>query len=286
MASLHARTNKHLGSLLVSPRPSFMRRVALGARGNAARTHASTRPTDEHTIPHAPQPVHERPFAYDAPSDADLSIAAKHVGRVAHTAIGVGHRCSAGKPQVLVWPPLRQVAAASGVGQVKADASLFFLTCPQLVHAVDLAERDGLIEWLQERVDTSQKLQEQMRAMNESVARARIQLLPDEWRERLQKDAALEQVRWIVFETGLAGVSPKNFTYVKCAHAQLADWLTRGDVNPLGPLICQRIENIAGIKVPDLGSLSCELYCECSNRKGIRWVHRLKPHLNNVESGG
>eukprot|EP00959_Pyramimonas_sp_CCMP1952_P042442 887475-Pyramimonas_sp.AAC.1 len=43
----------------------------------------------------------------------------------------------------------------------------------------------------------------------------------------------------IVFETGLIGVSLNKAAEVKCLHAHLGDYLMRGDINPIGPLVVE-----------------------------------------------
>jgi hypothetical protein len=135
------------------------------------------------------------------------------------------------------------------------------------VHFIDLCERDGAIERLQATVNASENLQNRMVAMNRSAARFRAGLLPPEWRQRLCDDSSLSHERWCLFETGLAGVSPNNFTYVKCLHAHLADYLTRGgDYNPLGQFIKEEIAQFGG-NLPDLGAKSCEHYCCCASRR-------------------
>ena len=48
----------------------------------------------------------------------------------------------------------------------------------------------------------------------------------------------------IIFETGLIGISLTKAAEVKCLHAHLADYLMRGDVNPIGPLV---VEDLAGM---------------------------------------
>lgn len=52
-----------------------------------------------------------------------------------------------------------------------------------------------------------------------------------------------KQSQSILHDTGLVGVSLyKDDDEVKCLHAHLADYLVRGDTNPIGPLAVAGLE--------------------------------------------
>lgn len=164
------------------------------------------------------------------PTEDDIKAISQQVGALSEAIIGVGHRCQEGKPTVLVLPPLRVTSS----GSVRAEQSLFWLSCPALVRAVDRAERDGAIERVQERVDRDEGLRRRLEGMQMEIPNIRSRLLPEEWVEHVRTAEGLDKERFILFETGLIGVSPNKRSFVKCLHAQLADWLVRGDANPIG----------------------------------------------------
>mmetsp|Transcript_20295 Transcript_20295/g.34023 ORF Transcript_20295/g.34023 Transcript_20295/m.34023 type:complete len:264 (+) Transcript_20295:120-911(+) len=227
-----------------------------------------------HNVPHnrpiAPFPLPKLPnIEWEEPSEQDRRIVEmKHLGHPCGQMIGVGSRCRWNHPQVLVFAPLTEVMDSDKkVKQIRADHGLFRLSCPMLQREVKKIERAGSLQKAQERMENDEKMKAQLEAAHHSVPALRSHLIPQDWVEKLKSanPEDLEAVNltpkapMILFETGLIGVSLNKAAEVKCFHAHLADYLMRGKVNPIGPLV---IEHLADQGVDVKGTDECWKECQ------------------------
>jgi hypothetical protein len=99
----------------------------------------------------------------------------------------------------------------------RAEHAIGWLTCPLLNEAIDALEKKGGIDDLAAVVAADPRLRSALRRAHVTAADARRWLLSrTAWPEALRSDAALAQARYVLFETGIAGVDlrhvPENET--------------------------------------------------------------------------
>jgi len=205
---------------------------------------------DERQAPTPAPPPEQRPFPFEVPTPADEAAIRKQLGdRGMPGKIGVARRCCWGYPQAVVNAPLL-------VGpRLSVASTLTRLTCPLLVAAVNELEHEKQIERYDERVRRDPKLWRELEATHRSAARDRVALLPAEWRQRLARDPQLAHFRWVLYETGLSGISRTD--HIKCLHAHLADYLGRTD-NPIGRKVAATLRARG---IPLEGTRECWRYC-------------------------
>jgi len=140
-----------------------------------------------------------------------------------------------------------------------------------LQREVKKLERAGSLVRAQERIENDPDLKSKLETAHHSIPALRAHMIPQEWIAKLRtaKPEELEAVQlspkaaMIVFETGLIGISLNKAAEVKCLHAHLGDYLMRGDINPIGPLV---VEDLAGQGVNVSGTDQC--WKECDVQEG------------------
>ena len=105
-----------------------------------------------------------------------------------------------------------------------------------------------------------------------SAVSVRRWMLPSQWTERVERDDGFEQIRYVLFRTGLVGVSldkEEGFVggwrgnRVKCLHAQLGDALVRGRTSQ--PRRRARHAAARGARGGDDGFAECWRECAASD---------------------
>ncbi len=210
------------------------------------------RPHEYRVVPDSPPPPQQRPIPFEVPSELDREVVErKQLRHRATFMLGITRRCRHGYPQAFLCTPLRIVDQT-----IAAESSVFWLSCPLLVRAVDELEAKGWIQRLEEEVSRDERLRSQLERVHAEICSLRRALLPSCWRARLEQDPSLARQRWILFQTGLAGITRPE--HVKCLHAHLADYLSRG-TNPLGKLVWDELKR-RGVAVE--GSDCCYRWCQ------------------------
>jgi hypothetical protein len=140
-------------------------------------------------------------------SVADAAVVEQQLGRPLRAAVGVGHRCECGAPDVVVTAPR--------LSDGTPFPTVYYLTCPRLNAAVSTLEAEGTMRQMQARL-----------AEDASLA-ARLEQAHSAY---LADRAALGDVPEI---SGVsAGGMPDR---VKCLHVMVAHSLAAGPgVNPFG----------------------------------------------------
>ncbi len=223
---------------------------------------ADHRPKDKpyRVVPEVPPPPQLRPFPFEAPSEVDRAVVErKQLRHRVSYLLGITRRCRHGYPQAFLCTPLRIVDET-----IAAESSVFWLSCPLLVQAVDELEAEGWIRHLEQRVCCDEQLRERLEQVHAEIRDLRRALLPEEWQKRLEQDPTLAPQRWILFQTGLAGITRAD--HVKCLHAHLADYLSRG-TNPIGELVWSELKRRG---VPVCGSESCWRWCQLEEQNQRR----------------
>jgi hypothetical protein len=135
-------------------------------------------------------------------ADSDLADAERQLGRAPRALVDVAARCPFGRPAVLVQAPYD----ADGT----PFPTLYWLSCPALVHAVGRFEAAGGIAELQAALVQDVELAHEMAAVEQRVIRARADLAAPG--PRRDGGAALR--------AGIAGEAPGGG--LKCLHAHVA----------------------------------------------------------------
>lgn len=127
-------------------------------------------------------------------------------------------------------------------------------------------EKAGSLVRVQEQMENDAHLKARLEVAHHSIPALRSHLIPREWISKLrtwtpedfQAANLSPKAPMIIFETGLIGISLTKAAEVKCLHAHLADYLMRGDVNPIGLLV---VEDLAGVGVDVSGTNHCWREC-------------------------
>ncbi|MCX7750589.1 MAG: DUF501 domain-containing protein [Candidatus Bipolaricaulota bacterium] len=161
----------------------------------------------------------------------DLEVVSWQLGRPPTGALAVAHRCPYGYPQVVLTHPLHRTD-----GGFVVFPTLFWLTCPFLTAEVARLESAGAVKRYEARLAADPALAARYQAAHDAYRRERNSLLsPKDW-EFLEEVGARDRL-----ETGIAGLG--NPTRVKCLHAQLAQFLARGE-NPIGEAVASELPRL------------------------------------------
>lgn len=131
--------------------------------------------------------------------------------------LGVERRCRYGYPQVVSVHPLVEG---------KPFPTLFWLTCPFLVQAVDRLEGEGWVKRMEDLLEKDASLARSLAEAHRRYITEREALLSPRDRALLEENGMLESL----LTKGIGGTA--DFRHVKCLHLHTAHALTRG--NPIG----------------------------------------------------
>jgi hypothetical protein len=147
------------------------------------------------------------------PSERDLDVLSRQLGRPVRDVVEIPARCVCGNPLV--------AATAPRLSNGTPFPTTFYLTHPVITSAVSRLEASGLMNVMNERLAAEQELAEAYRGAHEAYLQARDQIA-----ERSGTGAVPE----------IAGVSAGGMpTRVKCLHVLVGHSLAAGPgVNPLG----------------------------------------------------
>lgn len=158
---------------------------------------------------------------------ADREIVGRQIQRPPRNLHGVARRCPRSYPMVTVNYPL---------GLAEDDAAffptVFWLTCPEAVRRVGRIEDRGYIARIQEHIDRSPALSQEMQDAHREYVFVRRSLLAPETRLALRA----EQSAWAphVERLGIGGVA--DLRGIKCLHMHYAHYLATRH-NPVGQLV-------------------------------------------------
>ncbi|MCI2238405.1 DUF501 domain-containing protein [Paenibacillus sp. TRM 82003] len=158
---------------------------------------------------------------HEAPTAADLEGIAALLGRVPRGVLGVAHRCSCGRPEV--------VETAPRLPDGTPFPTTYYLVDPFAASAISTLEASGLMREMTERLAADPELAAAHAAAHEDYLRRRAALGDGEVPE-------------------IAGVSAGGMpTRVKCLHALAGHALAAGPgVNPFGDETLQRLRELGG----------------------------------------
>lgn len=182
------------------------------------------------------------------PTERDVRIVAKQIGRKPRPFVEVSRRCRYDFPQVILTAPLQRRNDRWDV-----FPTVFWLTCPLIHRAISKMEAEGAIREYEDRIAGDADFAARMAAAHEAAAAHRMELVPERWRRELA--AAEPRKLQALAETGVAGM--RSVGGVKCLHAHYADFVGRGD-NPIGVDVHRRL---LAEGVPPEGTDECWKYC-------------------------
>ena len=155
----------------------------------------------------------------------DERIIASQLGRPPRGLLGVTRRCSHGYPQVVQVYPVIDGAPFP---------TLFWLTCPFLVQAIDRLEADGWVKRMEGLLSQDSCLAHSVEEAHLRYAAERAALLSPEDRALLEGRGMLKGL----LEKGIGGTA--DFRRVKCLHLHAAHALARE--NPIGARVLGLLE--------------------------------------------
>lgn len=164
---------------------------------------------------------------WERATSADREIIGRQIQRPPRNLHGLALRCACHCPKVTVNYPL---------GQGEADAAffptVFWLTCPEAVRRVSQIEDRGYISKIQDHIDHSAALSQELRDAHMEYIFVRRSLLAPETRLALRA----EQAVWAphVEQLGIGGVA--DLAGIKCLHMHYAHYLATHH-NPVGRLV-------------------------------------------------
>ena len=142
------------------------------------------------------------------PTQADLDVLERLLGRTPRDVHAISYRCPCGKPAVVETPPR--------LSNGEPFPTFYYATCPRLTAAISTLETTGLMGEMNERLATDPVLAGEYAAAHDDYIAARDALGID-----------VPEVKNIS-----AGGMPDR---VKCLHSLVAHSLSAGEgVNPLG----------------------------------------------------
>lgn len=255
--------------------------VSTGARVGTGRPPRVGVPRD---LPSAPPPF-EPDTALEPCSAADRETMFRQIVKRRAYPVGCASRCRHGYPRAFVHAPMHAPApprsradevtpSCPEAAGVRAEHAIGWLTCPLLHASIDALEKRGGIDDLAAVVAAEPGLRSSLRDAHVSAADARRWLLSHTaWPEALSSDPKHAHARYVLFETGIAGVALRHVSQgserlfkiksasrerkdgangngggwrgngVKCLHAHVGDALVRGRaVNAIGHVVLEKLE--------------------------------------------
>lgn len=255
--------------------------VSTGARVGTGRPPRVGVPRD---LPSAPPPF-EPDTALEPCSAADRETMFRQIVKRRAYLVGCASRCRHGYPRAFVHAPMHAPApprsradevtpSCPEAAGVRAEHAIGWLTCPLLHASIDALEKRGGIDDLAAVVAAEPGLRSSLRDAHVSAADARRWLLSHTaWPEALSSDPKHAHARYVLFETGIAGVALRHVSQgserlfkiksasrerkdgangngggwrgngVKCLHAHVGDALVRGRaVNAIGHVVLEKLE--------------------------------------------
>ena len=142
------------------------------------------------------------------PTDDDLAVIERQLGRTPRDVHAIAYRCPCGKPAVVETPPR--------LSNGEPFPTFYYATCPRLTAAISTLETTGMMGEMNDRLETDLVLAGEYAAAHDDYIAARSVL----------------QMNVPEVENVSAGGMPNR---VKCLHSLVAHSLSAGPgVNPLG----------------------------------------------------
>ncbi len=144
----------------------------------------------------------------EKPTEQDLEVIARQLGRTPRDVHAIAYRCPCGNPAVVETPPR--------LSDGTPFPTFYYATCPKLTGAISTLETTGMMAEMESRLSTDPEVAGAYRAAHDDYLAARAALGVD-----------VPEVEGIT-----AGGMP---TRVKCLHSLVAHSLGAGPgVNPFG----------------------------------------------------
>ncbi len=155
---------------------------------------------------------------------ADLEAIGRQLGRRPRGVTGIPVRCSYGFPQVIRVHP---------IVEGRPFPTLYWLTCPHLVKAIDRLEAEGWISRLEQKLAVDD-------ALCGKLVRAHDRYVDDRMRQTADRDVKTPgrpEFAASLRDRGIGGIADRR--WLKCLHLHVAHALA--DDNPIGRIVLGRI---------------------------------------------
>jgi hypothetical protein len=180
----------------------------------------------------------------------DERTAAWQLGRSPRGPLHVECRCRHGCPQVIRVHPILDGSPFP---------TLFWLTCPFLVKAIDRLEADGWVKRLEDLLGKDSSLARAVEQAHRSYIAERLGLLSAEERASLEARGMLTTL----LERGIGGTA--DLRRVKCLHLHTAHALAR--TNPIGARVLDLLSDRACVNVETVCSARMERSRPANDRR-------------------
>ena len=155
----------------------------------------------------------------ERPTERDLGIIARQLGRPPRGVVAIERRCRWGFPQVIkVYPLLKEGS------KWEPFPTLFWLTCPTLIRQLAKLEHQSYIARLERLIAEDERFRMAYRKNHEEYIAERWATLSPEDREFLERQGLAEALR----QRGIGGLA--DWDKVKCLHLHYAHHLARENV--------------------------------------------------------
>ena len=180
----------------------------------------------------------------------DERIVAWQLGRPPRGLLGIARRCSYGYPQVVQVYPVIDGAPFP---------TLFWLTCPFLVQAIDRLEADGWVKRMEGLLSQDSCLAHSVEEAHLRYAAERADLLSPEDRAFLEGRGILKDL----LKKGIGGTA--DSCRVKCLHLHTAHALARE--NPIGARVLGLLRERACLNTEVICSAQTERSRSANDRR-------------------
>jgi len=203
-----------------------------------------------------------------APSSSDLQvIEERHLDHKVTGVYGVeAGLCKYNIPRAFIQYPCG--------GRI--SSGMIRLSCPHLVKEIDLFEKDGGIEYMNSILNQDESLQNNFIDINKKHAEIRYAATTNEERELMNTKLGLDGASNLL-KSGIIGVTPTKVDDIKCIHAQVADFLLRGN-NEIGRKSLEYLEKERGVDIR--GCNTCSQQCNLSIKPNKESQHWYMPAKN------
>ncbi|MCK8827507.1 DUF501 domain-containing protein [Natroniella acetigena] len=170
-----------------------------------------------------------------------LKILTKQLGREPRNVTEIAKQCAGGYPQVITTKPILVKEDSFGI-----FPTTFWLTCSELNYRIGRLEGEGMVQQIQKRIKSEQKLENKLKKAHQSYAKQRVDLADQQLLARLKEENKGQYN--VLKESGVGGIM--DFEGIKCLHTHYAHYLV-DPINPVGQIVDDLLKERFAILVPE-----------------------------------
>ncbi|WP_408955206.1 DUF501 domain-containing protein [Natroniella sp. ANB-PHB2] len=176
-----------------------------------------------------------------------LKILTKQLGREPRNVAEIAKQCAAGCPQVIITKPILVKGDSFGI-----FPTTFWLTCSELNYRIGRLEGEGMVQKVQKKIKSDQKLADKLKQAHQNYAKQRVELADQQLLARLKEEN--EGQFNVLKRSGVGGIM--DFGGIKCLHTHYAHYLV-DSINPVGQIVDDLLQDRFGT----LDSKDCSSKC-------------------------